>query len=91
MVRLVEELGADAYLHGRFAGAARTADTEGHDIVTRVDPAPPPQIGDTVYLRVRPGQEHAFPRRPRNASAQRALTRVPREQRRRTCALVVGA
>jgi len=60
VVRLVEELGADAYLHGSIAGAARTDDAQGHDIVTRVDPARPPGIGEIVYLRVRAGQEHAF-------------------------------
>ncbi|GGM38761.1 sugar ABC transporter ATP-binding protein [Longimycelium tulufanense] len=57
VVRLVEELGADAYLYGSIVG---TEDAEAADIVTRVDPARTPRIGETVYLRVRPGQEHAF-------------------------------
>ena len=60
VVRLVEELGADAYAHGSITGAARTDEDTGHDIVARVDPAGTPAIGDTVYLRVRPGQEYAF-------------------------------
>jgi len=56
-VRLVEELGADAYLYGSVIGAEH-ADTP--DILTRIDPANPPKVGDTVHMRVRPGQEHAF-------------------------------
>jgi multiple sugar transport system ATP-binding protein len=58
-VRLVEELGADAYLHGVIVGADR-AGSDTPDIVTRVDPSRPPSIGSTVYVRVRPGKEHAF-------------------------------
>jgi len=57
VVRLVEELGADAYLYGSTVGAENT---DAPDIVTRVDPTRPPRFGETVYLRVRPGQEHAF-------------------------------
>jgi multiple sugar transport system ATP-binding protein len=58
-VRLVEELGADAYLYGHIVGTD-DAGTDAPDVVTRVDPARPPRIGSTVYLRVRPGKEHAF-------------------------------
>jgi multiple sugar transport system ATP-binding protein len=58
-VRLVEELGADAYLHGVIVGA-EPAGLDTPDIVTRVDPAAPPSIGSIVYVRVRPGKEHAF-------------------------------
>jgi multiple sugar transport system ATP-binding protein len=57
VVRLVEQLGADAYLYGNIVG---TESPDAPDIVTRADPERPPQIGETVYLRVRPGQEHAF-------------------------------
>jgi len=57
VARLVEELGADAYLYGSIVGAEHT---DAPDIVTRVDPTRTPKIGETVYLRVRPGQEHAF-------------------------------
>ncbi|MPY79427.1 MAG: sn-glycerol-3-phosphate ABC transporter ATP-binding protein UgpC [Actinophytocola sp.] len=56
-VRLVEELGADTYLYGSITGAA---EFDGPDIVARIDQDRPPRIGDTVHLRVRPGQEHAF-------------------------------
>jgi multiple sugar transport system ATP-binding protein len=57
VARLVEQLGADAYLYGSIVGSASPG---GPDIVTRVDPTRPPTIGETVYLRVKPGQEHAF-------------------------------
>ncbi len=56
-VRLVEELGADAYLYGNIAGAEHS---DAPDIVTRIDPSGPPRVGETVYLRVRAGQAHAF-------------------------------
>jgi multiple sugar transport system ATP-binding protein len=58
-VRLVEALGADAYLHGQIVGVDH-AESDTPDIVTRVDPAHTQSIGSTVYLRVRPGKEHAF-------------------------------
>ncbi|OHV25700.1 sugar ABC transporter ATP-binding protein [Parafrankia soli] len=57
VVRLVEELGADAYLYGSIVGADPT---DSPDIVARVDPDRTPRIGETVHLRVRPGQEHTF-------------------------------
>jgi multiple sugar transport system ATP-binding protein len=57
VVRLVEQLGADAYVYGNIVG---TENPNEADIVARIDPARPPAIGETVYLRVRPGQEHAF-------------------------------
>jgi multiple sugar transport system ATP-binding protein len=57
IVNLVEELGADAYLHGSIVGAESVGSP---DIVARVDPTRLPPLGETVHLRVRPGQEHAF-------------------------------
>jgi multiple sugar transport system ATP-binding protein len=56
-VRLVEELGADAYLYGAIAA---TAESDDADLVARIDPANPPRVGETVHVRVKPGQEHAF-------------------------------
>jgi multiple sugar transport system ATP-binding protein len=56
-VRLVEELGADAYLYGAIEG---TAESDDADLVARIDPANPPRVGETVHVRVKPGQEHAF-------------------------------
>jgi multiple sugar transport system ATP-binding protein len=57
VVRLVEQLGADAYLYGSIVG---TQSPDAPDIVTRIEPGEAPQIGETVHLRVRSGQEHAF-------------------------------
>jgi multiple sugar transport system ATP-binding protein len=55
VVGLVEELGADAYMHGQIRGGLDEA-----IVVTRCDPVHPPQIGETVYVKVKPGKEHAF-------------------------------
>jgi multiple sugar transport system ATP-binding protein len=76
VVRLVEELGADAYLYGSIVGATDTeGNVESPDIVTRIDPARTPSIGDTVHLRVRPGQEHAFsPKTGERLGSHAALT-----------------
>ncbi|SDX71256.1 carbohydrate ABC transporter ATP-binding protein, CUT1 family (TC 3.A.1.1.-) [Modestobacter sp. DSM 44400] len=54
-VRLVEELGADAYLHGttRHDGAASS-------LVVRVDGRRPPVMGSTVDLAVRADEVHVF-------------------------------
>lgn len=55
-VELVEELGADAYLHGTI----RTDGTT-HRIVVRVDGRTPPRIGDNVRVALRDTAElHAF-------------------------------
>jgi multiple sugar transport system ATP-binding protein len=53
-VELVEELGADAYLHGRLA--------EGGDrVVVRVDGRTPPRLGDSVRVGLRDaGEIHLF-------------------------------
>jgi multiple sugar transport system ATP-binding protein len=56
-VRLVEELGADAYLYGAIEG---TPESDDPDLVARIDSARPPRVGETVHVRVKPGQEHAF-------------------------------
>jgi multiple sugar transport system ATP-binding protein len=60
IVNLVEELGADAYVYGSIRGAGSAGEDEAGDIVTRVDPTRLPLLGETIHLRVRPGQEHAF-------------------------------
>jgi multiple sugar transport system ATP-binding protein len=54
-VRLVEELGADAYLHGTTAHGG-----EKHPLVVRVDGRRPPVMGSTVDLTVRAGEVHLF-------------------------------
>jgi multiple sugar transport system ATP-binding protein len=59
IVNLVEELGSDAFLYGTIVGTEGESDAAGA-IVARVDPERPPQLGSTVHLRVRPGQQHSF-------------------------------
>jgi multiple sugar transport system ATP-binding protein len=54
-VDLVEELGSDAYVYG-------TANMEGEDerVVVRTEGRAAPHFGETVYLKLRPEQEHVF-------------------------------
>jgi multiple sugar transport system ATP-binding protein len=54
-VRLVEELGADAYLHGTTEHRG-----ESQPLVVRVDGRRPPVMGSTVDLTVRAGEVHLF-------------------------------
>src|SRR5262245_43088753 len=54
-VTVVEELGADAFMYG----TAKLDDTE-QQIIARADSRRPPEKGSTVYLRVRPGEQHVF-------------------------------
>jgi multiple sugar transport system ATP-binding protein len=55
-VKLVEELGADAYVYGELPGD--TADSRPY--VVRFDGRVPPRIGDVMTIDVRTGEEHAF-------------------------------
>ncbi len=55
-VKLVEELGADAFVYGSLEG-----DSDGDkNYVVRFDGRVPPRIGDTVTVDVHKGEEHAF-------------------------------
>ncbi|HEV8529578.1 MAG TPA: sn-glycerol-3-phosphate ABC transporter ATP-binding protein UgpC [Actinomycetes bacterium] len=54
-VTVVEELGADAYMHG----TAKLDDTE-QQIIVRADSRRPPEKGSILHLTVRPGEQHAF-------------------------------
>ncbi len=56
-IDVVEELGADAYLHGRIAGPDNTFD---QPIVARADGQDPPPRGSRVRLRPQPGHLHFF-------------------------------
>jgi multiple sugar transport system ATP-binding protein len=58
-VKLVEELGADAYVYGDLPGDDPATDGQKQYIV-RFDGRVPPRIGDVVTLDVRTGEEHAF-------------------------------
>ena len=55
-VDLVEELGADAYVHGRRAGT----DEVTKPFIARVDGRRPPAKGETVYFRPKEGYMHLF-------------------------------
>jgi multiple sugar transport system ATP-binding protein len=55
-VKLVEELGADAYVYGELEGD--TPDSRPY--VVRFDGRVPPRIGDVLSIDVRTGEEHAF-------------------------------
>ena len=55
-VKLVEELGADAYVYGELPGDS--ADSK--PFVVRFDGRIPPRIGEVLTIDVRTGEEHAF-------------------------------
>ncbi|MDV6012121.1 sn-glycerol-3-phosphate ABC transporter ATP-binding protein UgpC [Haloechinothrix sp. LS1_15] len=57
-VTLVEELGSDAYCYTTFPG--HEAAPGEVDVIARVDPRTAPAKGDTVHLRPRPSEVHAF-------------------------------
>ena len=61
----VEELGSDAYIYGELVGATDSDEKLGSgedssQIIVRVPPRTAPQPGETVHVRIRPGQEHLF-------------------------------
>ena len=61
----VEELGSDAYIYGELVGAEESEAKLGSgedcsQIIVRVPPRTAPEPGETVYVRIRPGQEHIF-------------------------------
>jgi multiple sugar transport system ATP-binding protein len=55
-VKLVEELGADAYVYGELPGD----NADSRPYVVRFDGRVPPRIGDVMTIDVRTGEEHAF-------------------------------
>ncbi len=57
-VKLVEELGADAYVYGSLPGDV----SDETQFIVRFGGRVPPRIGDTVSLGLRAGDEHAFHR-----------------------------
>src|SRR6266496_143010 len=56
-VNLVEELGADAYVHGTMP---QEDELNAKQFVVRFDGRIPPRIGDTISVEVRKDEEHAF-------------------------------
>ncbi|MGN8244516.1 ABC transporter ATP-binding protein [Cellulomonas soli] len=63
-VGVVEELGSDAYAYGFLAGQVeRPLEAMGEDaapLVVRVDPRRVPAKGETIHVRIRPGEAHHF-------------------------------
>ncbi|WP_168582325.1 ABC transporter ATP-binding protein [Gephyromycinifex aptenodytis] len=55
-VDVVEELGADAYVYGRYQGSP----TDSAPIIARVDGRTPPNKGETVYLLPKSQHVHLF-------------------------------
>jgi len=55
--KLVEELGADAYVYGTLPGDEGLHDKH---FVVRFDGRIPPRIGETIQVQVRADDEHAF-------------------------------
>ena len=61
----VEELGSDADIYGELVGAEDSeaklgSGEDSSQIIVRVPPRTAPEPGETVYVRIRPGQEHIF-------------------------------
>ena len=61
----VEELGSDAYIYGELIGSEGSeaklgSGEDSSQIIVRVPPRTAPEPGETVYVRIRPGQEHIF-------------------------------
>jgi multiple sugar transport system ATP-binding protein len=60
-IDIVEELGSDAYAYGSLAGAdPATTTLQGGQLIARVDPRRVPKKGETVYVAIRGGNQHAF-------------------------------
>lgn len=63
MINLVEELGADTYLHGTIVApelAWHVGSDRNVDVVVRVSPRGVPQRGEKIRLRIREGEHHVF-------------------------------
>jgi len=65
IVNIVEELGSDAFVYGALTnefGAAASVHSGAGDaqIIVRVDPRQVPPKGGTIYVRIRPNEQHLF-------------------------------
>jgi multiple sugar transport system ATP-binding protein len=66
IVNLVEELGSDAFVYGQLSDELGKAVDAIHSgagdgqVVVRVDPRQVPHKGETVWVRIRPNEEHLF-------------------------------
>jgi multiple sugar transport system ATP-binding protein len=66
IVNLVEELGSDAFVYGQLSNEMGQAVDAIHSgagdgqVVVRVDPRQVPAKGETIWVRIRPNEEHLF-------------------------------
>ena len=65
IVNLVEELGSDAFVYGSLTnefGAAEAVHSGAGDaqVIVRVDPRQVPGKGETIWVRIRTGEQHLF-------------------------------
>jgi multiple sugar transport system ATP-binding protein len=66
IVNLVEELGSDAFVYGQLSNEMGQAVEAIHSgagdgqVVVRVDPRQVPHKGETIWVRIRPNEEHLF-------------------------------
>ncbi|WP_062311128.1 ABC transporter ATP-binding protein [Demequina rhizosphaerae] len=85
-VNVVEELGSDAFVYGTLPTPLATASEvtvggSGEGIV-RVDPRDVPSKGDTIWVSIRPGEQHVFSA----ATQQRISTHAVQTDASRTLA-----
>ncbi|WP_062530309.1 ABC transporter ATP-binding protein [Demequina rhizosphaerae] len=85
-VNVVEELGSDAFVYGTLPTPLATASDvtvggSGEGIV-RVDPRDVPSKGDTIWVSIRPGEQHVFSA----ATQQRISTHAVQTDASRTLA-----
>ncbi|MCL2455853.1 MAG: sn-glycerol-3-phosphate ABC transporter ATP-binding protein UgpC [Micrococcales bacterium] len=64
-VHLVEELGSDAFVYGTLASETDPTDVvvtgPGEaQVIVRIDPRQVPHKGETIHVRIRPGEQHLF-------------------------------
>jgi multiple sugar transport system ATP-binding protein len=66
IVNLVEELGSDAFVYGQLSNELGQATEAIHSgagdgqVIVRVDPRQVPNKGETIWVRIRPNEEHLF-------------------------------
>ena len=67
VVNIVEELGSDAFVYGELGGelgeaaAAQVHSGAGDaQVIVRVDPRQVPDKGETIYVKIRTGEQHLF-------------------------------
>ncbi|QPK81049.1 sn-glycerol-3-phosphate ABC transporter ATP-binding protein UgpC [Schaalia sp. ZJ405] len=64
-ISFVEELGSDAFIYGELVGSEANDEKLGSgegssQIIVRVAPRTAPNPGETIHVRIRPGEEHIF-------------------------------